>query len=192
MAEEYRSDAELDLATIAGVVVALMRYSSVTSAMWAIMWTDPTGNLPTDVSPLSITASVPSKMALATSLTSARVGEACSIMLCSICVATITGLPAVWQRRIRSFWMIGTCATSISTPRSPRATISPSRGIDDRVDLVDRLGLFDFGDQVNVGDFVAQVLAQKLQIFGRCGRTRGPGNPDHFRSPNRRIPNRVR
>jgi len=33
----------------------------------------------------------------------ARVGEACSIMLWSICVATMTGFPALWQRRMRSF-----------------------------------------------------------------------------------------
>ena len=52
----------------------------------------PTGYLPTAVSPESITASVPSKMALATSETSARVGLGLSIIDWSICVAVITGL----------------------------------------------------------------------------------------------------
>ena len=47
----------------------------------AIVCTVTTANFPTAVSPLSITASVPSKIALATSLTSARVGELFSIML---------------------------------------------------------------------------------------------------------------
>src|SRR5690242_17227367 len=54
-------------------------YCSVVPAMWFMTWTAPTGNLPTEVSPESMTASVRSKMALATSETSARVGEACSI-----------------------------------------------------------------------------------------------------------------
>ena len=61
--------------------------------MRRIICTAFTGNLPTAVSPESITASAPSKMALATSLTSARVGTGASIMLWSIWVATITGLP---------------------------------------------------------------------------------------------------
>jgi hypothetical protein len=47
-------------------------------------------------------------------------------MDCSICVAVITGLPAtlaVWMMR---FCHTGTIAGSISTPRSPRATITAS------------------------------------------------------------------
>ncbi len=65
-------------------------------------------------------------MALATSLTSARVGVGAWIMLSSICVATMTGRPYSWQRAINLFWITGTSATSISTPRSPRATMMAS------------------------------------------------------------------
>ena len=47
-------------------------------------------------------------------------------MLSSIWVATITGLPAARQaRRIRR-WIVGTFSGAISTPRSPRATITAS------------------------------------------------------------------
>ena len=51
------------------------------------------GNAPTDVSPLSITASAPSITEFATSFTSAREGVKLSIMDSIICVATITGFP---------------------------------------------------------------------------------------------------
>ena len=49
------------------------------------------GNFPTEVSPLSITASAPSNTALATSFTSALVGVEDSIMLSIIWVAITTG-----------------------------------------------------------------------------------------------------
>ena len=47
---------------------------SVSSQIRAMAWTTRSGNLPILVSPDSMTASVPSRMALATSKTSARVG----------------------------------------------------------------------------------------------------------------------
>mmetsp|Transcript_2219 Transcript_2219/g.5210 ORF Transcript_2219/g.5210 Transcript_2219/m.5210 type:complete len:214 (-) Transcript_2219:717-1358(-) len=90
------------------------------------MRTDSSGYLPAALSPLSMMASHPSKMAVATSEHSARVGAGESIMLSSICVATITGLP--WRRHssMISFWTMGTSSGGISTPRSPRATMMPS------------------------------------------------------------------
>ena len=84
------------------------------------------GSTPTDVSPESMTASAPSSTALATSDASARVGREFSIIESSICVATITGLAfsrAIWITR---FCTAGTCSSGISTPRSPRATITAS------------------------------------------------------------------
>ena len=78
------------------------------------------------VSPESITASVPSSTALKTSLASARVGRLDDSMLLSIWVAVITGTRARWQAAMICFWTAGTFATSISTPRSPRATITAS------------------------------------------------------------------
>ena len=73
-----------------------------------------------------MTASVPSKMALATSLASARVGRGFSIIDSSIWVAVITGLRQAAAWRITCFWMTGTFSGAISTPRSPRATMTPS------------------------------------------------------------------
>ena len=71
--------------------------------MRAIMETACTGYLPTADSPESITASVPSYTALATSETSARVGRGLSIIDSSICVAVITGLRNSVARRIMCF-----------------------------------------------------------------------------------------
>ena len=81
---------------------------------------------PTEVSPDSITASVPSSTALATSEASARVGRELVIIDSSIWVATMTGLPrsrATWMAR---FCTSGTFSSGSSTPRSPRATMIPS------------------------------------------------------------------
>ena len=47
-------------------------------------------------------------------------------MLSSICVATMTGLPASLHLRTMRFWMTSSSANGISTPRSPRATMMPS------------------------------------------------------------------
>ena len=85
-----------------------------------------TGYCPTAVSPESITASVPSKMALATSLASARVGRGLARIESSMSVAVMTGLPATRASVMMCFWAIGTFSSGISTPRSPRATITPS------------------------------------------------------------------
>ena len=57
------------------------------------------------VSPDSITASVPSYTALATSVTSALVGRGLRIMESNIWVAVITGLLASLHLRIISFWI---------------------------------------------------------------------------------------
>ena len=57
------------------------------------------GYSPAAVSAESITASVPSRIALATSLASARVGRGCSIIDSSICVAVITGRPMRLRER---------------------------------------------------------------------------------------------
>ncbi|CAB4594951.1 unannotated protein [freshwater metagenome] len=65
--------------------------SSVFSTIRAIVETVTTGYAPTEVSPESITASAPSRIALATSDVSARVGTGDEIIDSSICVATMTG-----------------------------------------------------------------------------------------------------
>ena len=98
------------------------------------------------VSAESMIADVPSRTAFATSLASARVGSACSIIDSSICVAVITGFPASRQRRMIRFCSNGTVAAPISTPRSPRATMSASDSARTSSRHVDRLGLLDLRD----------------------------------------------
>ena len=82
-----------------------------------------TGSRPIAVSAESITADEPSKIALATSDTSARVGEGDVIIDSSICVAVITGRPSAMQSRMIRFWRCGSSSMPSSMPRSPRATM---------------------------------------------------------------------
>ena len=90
-------------------------------------------------------ASAPSKTAVATSETSARVGTGAVIIDSSIWVATTTGLPARRAARVICFWMPGTRSSGISTPRSPRATISASACSMICGEPLDRLRLLDLG-----------------------------------------------
>ena len=94
--------------------------------MRAIVATASTGKRPEAVSAESMIPSVPSRIALATSEASARVGRGLSIMLSSICVAVITTLPIAFAISMIRFWSVGTSSVDSSTPRSPRATITPS------------------------------------------------------------------
>mmetsp|Transcript_95495 Transcript_95495/g.269912 ORF Transcript_95495/g.269912 Transcript_95495/m.269912 type:complete len:237 (+) Transcript_95495:502-1212(+) len=99
---------------------------SASRQMRAMVFAASTGNSPAAVSPESMTQSVPSRTALATSLASARVGLGDLFMDSSICVAVITNLPARLQRPIITFCAMKTCSGGISMPRSPRATMMPS------------------------------------------------------------------
>ncbi len=85
-----------------------------------------TGYLPAADSADSITASVPSSTALATSETSARVGTGAWIIDSIIWVAVITSLFDSRAMRIMRFCSAGTAALPTSTARSPRATMMPS------------------------------------------------------------------
>ena len=95
-------------------------------AIDAIICTASTGCFPTAVSWESITASVPSKIALATSATSARVGRVEWTIDSSIWVAVIVGL--AWRPATASsrFCTSGTSSIGSSMPRSPRAIMMPS------------------------------------------------------------------
>ncbi len=94
--------------------------------MRRIIATVSTGYLPIAVSADSITASVPSKIALATSEASARVGLGLSRIESSIWVAVITGVRVSEHRRMIRFCHTGTSSGATSTPKSPRATMSAS------------------------------------------------------------------
>ena len=93
-------------------------------------------------------AEVPSRIAFATSVASARVGSGAWIIDSSICVAVITGLPRSSERRMIRFCSSGTSAAPISTPRSPRATMAASASREDVVEHGDRLRLLDLRDHV--------------------------------------------
>ena len=69
----------------------------------------------------SIRASVPSRIALAMSVTSARVGRGLTIIDSSIWVAVMTGLPTRFAHLIISFWMSGISGRGTSNPKSPLA-----------------------------------------------------------------------
>ena len=84
------------------------------------------GYLPILVSPESMTASAPSYIALATSVTSALVGVGFSIIDSRRCVATIDLLPCFAVEYIILLWILGKSARSVSIPRSPLATITIS------------------------------------------------------------------
>ena len=99
---------------------------SVSRQVRCIASTASSGYFPAAVSPESMIASVPSSTALATSLTSARVGIGFSHIDSIICVATITGVQCFGASRMMRFCTGGTEASPISTPRSPRATITAS------------------------------------------------------------------
>ena len=100
--------------------------SSTLVAIFLIIFTASTGCLPIAVSPDNIIASVPSRIAFATSLASALVGIGFSIIDSSICVATIQTFLSriVWSTMY--FCTIGTSSGDISMPKSPLATIIPS------------------------------------------------------------------
>ncbi len=99
-------------------------YRDRPSAFVATSWA---GLEPTLVSPDSIKASAPSRTALATSLASARVGRVAVIIESSIWVATMTGFAAARHSEIARFWTSGTASRGSSTPKSPRATMTPSK-----------------------------------------------------------------
>mmetsp|Transcript_9527 Transcript_9527/g.28974 ORF Transcript_9527/g.28974 Transcript_9527/m.28974 type:complete len:224 (+) Transcript_9527:413-1084(+) len=88
--------------------------------------TAPTGKDPAAVSPESMTQSVPSITALATSVASALVGEGFFTMDSSICVAVTTGFPLLLHFWIISFCAMHICSVGISIPRSPLATMMAS------------------------------------------------------------------
>ena len=70
------------------------------------------------------------------------------------------------------FCSIGTISAPISTPRSPRATISRVGLGEDLVERVDRLGLLDLRDHARVRAALADDLLQLADVVGARGRTR--------------------
>ena len=134
----------------------------------SIVRTAPIGCAPTEVSPDSITASAPSSTALATSEASARVGREFTIIDSSIWVATMTGLLRSRAAWIARFCTSGTCSSGSSTPRSPRATMMPSKASTMASRSLDRLGLLQLGDDRDLDVLLAHDLAHQLGVVGRA------------------------
>src|SRR6266699_1899799 len=142
---------------------------SIARAMRSMYATASTGYSPTAVSPESITAEVPSRMAFATSLASARVGSGECTIVSSICVAVITGFPrssALWMIRV---WTSGTSAGPIATRNHHRVGLG-----EHVVEDVDRLRLLDLRDHVRVR---VSLLEQCLQV-AHIGRRADKGERD--------------
>ena len=93
--------------------------------MRSISRTASIGYAPTAVSSESITASVPSLIAFATSVTSARVGRLDATIEASIWVAVIEGRECSPASASSRFCTVGTRSSGSSMPRSPRATMIP-------------------------------------------------------------------
>ena len=142
---------------------------SASTQMRAIDRTVSTGYLPLAVSAESITASVPSSTALATSDTSARVGTGLAIIDSIICVAVMVSLLCSRAMRIMRFCSAGTEASPTSTARSPRATMMPSRGRHDVLQRAGRhrFGAFDLGDQEGFAAGGAQQLPRHVHVRAR-------------------------
>ncbi len=115
-----------------------------------------------------MSAEVPSRTAFATSLASARVGSAWWIMDSSICVAVIAGFPCSSEQRMIRFWTSGTAAGPISTPRSPRATMTASEAEMIALQLLDGLGLLDLRDHERCRARAVQELAQGVDVARRA------------------------
>ena len=111
--------------------------------------------------PDSISASVPSSTAFATSETSARVGREAVIIESNIWVATMTGLPARRQLLIACFCSSGTSSSGSSTPRSPWATMIPSKAEMMESRLATACGfsiLASTGTRVPISDMISRTL----------------------------------
>ena len=114
------------------------------------------GYFPEAVSAESMMPSVPSRIALATSEASARVGRGFSTMLSSIWVAVMTTLPASFAISMIRFCSVGTSSVESSTPRSPRATITPSVAsrMEARSSMASRFSIFAMTGHVPPSDLM--------------------------------------
>ena len=134
--------------------------SSATAQMRLIEAMVSTGYLPLAVSADSITASVPSSTALATSDTSARVGTGLEIIDSIICVAVMVSLFCSRASRIIRFCRAGTEASPTSTAKSPRATMMPSQA--------DMMSMSAFGSTASARSILAMRKASPPAACRSC------------------------
>ena len=86
----------------------------------------------------------------------------------SIWVATMTGLALRRAFSMTRFCRNGTSSSGHSTPRSPRATMNAVEGLDDLVEVVDRLRLLDLGDHREADALLVHDRAHVLDVGGRA------------------------
>ena len=95
-------------------------------------------------------------------------GREFSIIESSIWVATMTGLACSRHSCTARFCTSGTCSSGISTPRSPRATMSAVERVDDRLERGHRLRLLDLRDDRAVHPHLVHDLVDQLDVVGRA------------------------
>ena len=139
---------------------------SASTTMRAMMETDSRGYWPLAVSAESMTASVPSKMALATSLASARVGRGFSIIDSSICVAVMTGLRqaggAANDVLLNDRNFFGRHFDAEIAARDHDAV----GGFENFFQMIDGLRLFELGDHGDIAAVRGDDLLDHLHIGG--------------------------
>ena len=123
-----------------------------------------TGYLPTALSPDSITASVPSITALATSETSARVGIGLWIIDSIICVAVIDDAIALARRCDDVLLQAGQLrVTDFDAQIAARDHDGVAR-LDDAIEIDERFAALDLRHQEAVPAFLAQQLARLVHV----------------------------
>ena len=121
---------------------------SARSATVAIVRTTNAGSCPMAVSRDSMSTSVPSNTALATSLTSARVGDGPVIIDSNICVAVITGTPASAQKANDPLLQVRYVLVRIVDAEITTGDHHHIAGGDDLMKLFDRCARLDLRDQL--------------------------------------------
>ncbi|CAM5280500.1 hypothetical protein SALBM311S_06672 [Streptomyces alboniger] len=140
---------------------------SAAETIFDIVFTVSIGYAPTLDSADSMTASAPSRIALATSEASARVGRESVIIDSIIWVATITGLALRRHSSIRGrFCTMGTFSSGYLTARSPRATITPSNAITTSSYVLHRLRLLHLGDDGDPAALLVHDLVHVRDVRG--------------------------
>jgi len=125
--------------------------------------------LPAAVSADSITASLPSSTALATSSTSARVGTGLWIMDSIICVAVITtrcSSRALWMDELLDARQLGVADFHRQVAARDHYRIA---GLDDAVQVANGLGTLDLGDDAGLAAGVAQQCASLFDVGASRG-----------------------
>ncbi len=131
------------------------------------------GYCPRAVSPESISASLPSSTALATSEASARVGRGFCVMDSSICVAVITGTPRVARARDNLLLHHGHDFRAHLHAEIAARDHHAIGNFENRVQIRDGLRLFELGDDWSVLARASDGALRGLHILRPAHKTYG-------------------